>query len=430
MTTTGLPFDDIKAHPQRDAVLGEVHARPFHPLTAPRRLLHFAFMTDATSARADRQALTVFCERQGLPGPGDHAKHHRMTLGDMSLRWEQHSEFTTYTVDVPGDPARPFFPDPRALPTPFTGLPAPGPLLVAVDLHLLPAAAQVDLEAVFDPMSLAAAQVVNGDAIAATDFRAVRDGFVRIAVLDTKLDGKAAGALVIRLLEIETYRILALYGLPLAQRLSPSVGAAEQELARISNAMTSTEGLETDNRLLEQLTGLAARTEAEATEAAFRFGASRAYDGIVQQRLQAIKEEPYLAYPTISSFLSRRMAPAMRTCQMLQERQADLSRKLTRAANLLRTRVDVEIERQNRDLLHSMNDRARMQLRLQQTVEGLSVAAISYYVVSLGSYVFKALKDLGWLPVDPGIATALFVPVSILGIAVVVRQIRRRFEKS
>jgi uncharacterized membrane-anchored protein len=218
--------------------------------------------------------------------------------------------------------------------------------------------------------------------------------------------------------------------LPLAQRLSPSVGGAEQELARISNAMTSTEGLETDNRLLAQLTGLAARTEAEATEAAFRFGASRAYDGIVQQRLQAIKEEPYLAYPTISSFLSRRMAPAMRTCQMLQERQADLSRKLTRAANLLRTRVDVEIERQNRDLLHSMNDRARMQLRLQQTVEGLSVAAISYYVVSLGSYVFKALKDIGWLPVDPGIATALFVPVSILGIAVVVRQIRRRFEKS
>jgi uncharacterized membrane-anchored protein len=272
--------------------------------------------------------------------------------------------------------------------------------------------------------------VVNGDAIAATDFRAVRDGFVRIAVLDMKLDGKAAGALVIRLLEIETYRILALFGLPLAQRLSPSVGGAEQELARISNAMTSTEGLETDNRLLAQLTGLAARTEAEATEAAFRFGASRAYDGIVQQRLQAIKEEPYLAYPTISSFLSRRMAPAMRTCQMLQERQADLSRKLTRAANLLRTRVDVEIERQNRDLLHSMNDRARMQLRLQQTVEGLSVAAISYYVVSLGSYVFKALKDIGWLPVDPGIATALFVPVSILGIAVVVRQIRRRFEKS
>jgi uncharacterized membrane-anchored protein len=288
----------------------------------------------------------------------------------------------------------------------------------------------VDLETVFDPMSLAAARVVNGDAIAATDFRAVRDGFVRIAILDTKLDGKAAGALVIRLLEIETYRILALFGLPLAQRLSPSVGAAEQELARISNAMTSTEGLETDNRLLAQLTGLAARTEAEATEAAFRFGASRAYDGIVQQRLQAIKEEPYLAYPTISSFLSRRMAPAMRTCQMLQERQADLSRKLTRAANLLRTRVDVEIERQNRDLLHSMNDRARMQLRLQQTVEGLSVAAISYYVVSLGSYVFKALKDIGWLPVDPGIATALFVPVSILGIAVVVRQIRRRFEKS
>ena len=427
--TTGLPFDDLKAHPQRDAVLGEVHARPFHPLAAPRRLLHFAFMTDAAAARADRQALATFCERQGMAGPGENAKHHRLTVGDMALRWEQHSEFTTYTADVPGDPSKPFFPDPRALPTPFVGLPAPGPLLVAVDLHLLPSSASVDLDTLFDPMSLAVAQVVQGAAIAATDFRAVRDGFVRIAVLDRSLDGKAAGALVIRLLEIETYRILALYGLPLAQRLAPSVGAAEQELARISNAMAATEGLEADNRLLEQLTGLAARSEAEATEAAFRFGASRAYDGIVQQRLQAIKEEPYGSYPTISSFLSRRMAPAMRTCQMLQERQADLSRKLTRAANLLRTRVDVEIERQNRDLLHSMNDRARMQLRLQQTVEGLSVAAISYYVVSLGAYVFKALKELGWLPVDPGVATALFVPVSILGIAYTVRRIRRRFER-
>ena len=429
MTTAGLPFDDLRPHPQRDAVLGEVHARPFHPLAAPRRMLHFAFMTDGTGSRADRAALATFCERHGLAGPGESAKHHRLALGDMALRWEQHSEFTTYTIDLPGDPARPFAPDPRGMPGPFAGLTPPGPLLVAVDLHLMPAGAHVDLEAVFDPMSLAAAQVVNGAAVAATDFRAVRDGFVRVLVLDRTLDGKAAGALAIRLLEIETYRMLALYGLPLAQRIAPSVGAAEQELARISHAMATTEGLETDNQLLGQLTALAAKSEAEATEAAFRFGASRAYDGIVQQRLQAIKEEPYQAWPTISSFLSRRMAPAMRTCQMLQERQADLSRKLTRAANLLRTRVDVEIERQNRDLLHSMNDRARMQLRLQQTVEGLSVAAISYYVVSLGSYVFKALKEIGWLPIDPGVATALFVPVSIVAIAVTVRQIRRRFER-
>lgn len=429
MTITGLPFDALVPHPSRSAVLGEVHARPFHPIAAPRRLLHFGFLTDHAAARADREALTAYCERQGLPGPGENAKHHRLSLADMALRWEQHSEFTTYTVEMRGDATTPFSPDPRGLPSLFSGLKAPGPHLLSVDLHLMPASAAVDLETVFDPMSLSAAQVVNGAAVAATDFRAVGDGFVRILVLDRQLDGKAAGALVTRLLEIETYRILALFGLPLAQKLAPSVSGAEQELARISNAMASGEGLEMDNKLLTQLTGLAARSEAEATEAAFRFGASRAYDGIVQQRLQAIKEEPFLAWPTLSSFLSRRMAPAMRTCQMLQDRQADLSRKLTRAANLLRTRVDVEIERQNRDLLQSMNERARMQLRLQQTVEGLSVAAISYYVVSLGAYVFKAMKEVGLLPIDPTVATALFVPVSVLGIALTVRMVRKRFER-
>ena len=146
----------------------------------------------------------------------------------------------------------------------------------------------------------------------------------------------------------------------------------------------------------------------------------------MQQRLVAIREEAVEGWPTIAAFLTRRMAPAMRTCTMLEERQAKLSEKLSRAANLLRTRVDVEIERQNRDLLSAMNDRARMQLRLQQTVEGLSVAAISYYVVGLAGYVFKGAKDAGILPVDPGMATAVTVPLAILGVALVVRRIRKR----
>ena len=165
--------------------------------------------------------------------------------------------------------------------------------------------------------------------------------------------------------------------------------------------------------------------ESEAASSNYRFGASRAYDNIVHQRLAAIDEVAYGGWPTIAAFLSRRMAPAMRTCQMLQERQADLSRKLARAANLLRTRVDVALEQQNRDLLAAMNERARMQLRLQQTVEGLSVAAIGYYVVSLFGYLAKGAKDAGYLPVDVGIATALFVPFALLGVWSMVRRIRR-----
>jgi uncharacterized membrane-anchored protein len=130
--------------------------------------------------------------------------------------------------------------------------------------------------------------------------------------------------------------------------------------------------------------------------------------------------------PTWSSFLARRMAPAMRTCITTEERQANLSQKLARTANLLRTRVDVEVEQQNRNLLKSMNERTRLQLRLQATVEGLSVAAISYYVVGLFGYLVKAAQEAGVLRIEPSYATAAFVPLAVLGVWLLVRRIRRK----
>ena len=425
MIVANTLFPAPTPHPERAAVLGEVHARPFHPVPTPARLLHFAFMTDAREAAAARAALGDFCREHGLHGPEAGAKHFRVTLGGQSLRFEQHSEFTTYTLEQGGEAPAPFTPAANGVPSVFARLPQPGHHLVSVDLHLMaPSGAPEIDERLFDPASLAAASVIGGRALVACDFLPV-NGFVRILVLDLGLDPASAGALAVRLLEIETYRVLALLGLPEAQRLAPAVGDAETALASISSAMASGGGLDQDNALLERLTGLAAKAEAEATRAAFRFGASRAYDSIVTQRLAAIGEQPTGMRQTLSAFLSRRLQPAMRTCHMLQERQADLSVKLARAANLLRTRVDVEIEHQNRDLLRSMNDRTRMQLRLQQTVEGLSVAAISYYVVSLGSYVFKALHETGWMKMEAGTATALSVPVILIGIALIVRHIRR-----
>ncbi len=421
-------FDDpasLVPHPERGAILAEVHARPFAPLETPRRLLHFAFMTDSRQAAADRVALSRFCAERGVPGPLDDAKHHRVRFGETSLRWEQHSEFTTYSWELPGTEATPFLPPTGTLPHGMRGLPQPGPHLVAADLHLMPVAAEPDLGALFDPASLAASLVDNGGAIAATDFRAGADGFVRILVLDRELTPARAGALAQRLLEIETYRTLALLGMPESQRIGPSVRSAEETLVRIAGTMTQTDGLAADHALLDEMTALASRLEAEAASSNYRFGASRAYDNIVQQRLVAIGEQGHGGWPTISAFLARRMAPAMRTCQMLQERQADLATKLARAANLLRTRVDVALEQQNRDLLAAMNERTRLQLRLQQTVEGLSVAAIAYYIVSLFGYLAKGVKDSGWLKIEPSLATALFVPVALLGVWAAVRRIRR-----
>jgi uncharacterized membrane-anchored protein len=433
-------------HALRGAVLHEVHARPFHPVPTPRRLLHFGFLTDAAQAAADRAALEAFCLARGAPPPSPGVRHHQVALPatdlppvglpqvglpqvglpQVGLQWEQHSEFTTYTWEVVADPDLPFARLTPALRDLIAALPQPGQHIVAADLCLMAEADVSDLAAPFDPTSLAASLVDDGAAIAATDFRLTEDGVVRLLVLDRGLTALRAGALTQRLLEIETYRTLALLGLPEAHQQVPAVHRIEAELARIAGAMTGTASLDADHRLLDDLTALAAEVEATAVVSGVRFSASRAYDEIVQQRLATIREVPLPGTPTLAAFLARRMAPAMRTCQMLQARQADLATKLARAANLLRTRVDVAIEQQNRDLLRSMNARTRLQLRLQQTVEGLSIAAISYYVVALIAHVTEGVRAAGYLPLPEELTTAISVPVVVVAIALVVRRIRRR----
>lgn len=417
----------LEPHRLRAAILGEVHARPFRALATPARILHFAFDTVGEQALNDRKALIDLCIRRGVTPPRPADKHFHITFGGTGLRWEQHSEFTTYTLELPAEPdAAPFHPSAASLATPMTLLPQPGPLLVAVDLHLMTDRPdRLAVERLFNRPSLAVAENSDGTAVYATDFHADPDGFVRILVLDRELGPERAGALVQRLLELETYRTLALLGLPKAQELAPSINRIERRLAELTSELQTASSLADNNRLLDELTALAAELEAGAAGSLFRFGASRAYDDIVQTRLRIIGERKVGGLPTWSSFLARRMAPAIRTCVATEERQANLSRKLARAAQLLRTRVDVEVEQQNRDLLRSMNARTRMQLRLQATVEGLSVAAISYYVVGLFAYLVKGAHDAGW-HIEPTLATAAFVPVAVLAIWWTVRRIRNR----
>lgn len=415
-------------HPLRAAILGEVHARPFTALQVPSRVIHFAFDTSGARAQADRANLVTLCQSRGLPAPTPAEKHHRAPFGTTVLRWEQHSEFTTYTWETPSDDgAMPFYPDAASLALPMRLVPQPGPLLVAVDLHLL----KEDLprtapERLFDNASLAVAENSDGAAIYATDFQPGPSGFVRVLVADRTMSAERAGALVQRVLELETYRTLALLGLPEAQRLAPSIAAAERRLVEVTDQMRRAGDLADNHRLLDELTALAADVEAGAAASVFRFGASRAYEEIVEQRLQTIGERKVGGLPTWSSFLARRMKPALRTCVTIEARQSSLSLKLARAANLLRTRVDVELEQQNQELLKSMNARTRLQLRLQTTVEGLSVAAITYYVVGLFSYLVKAAHDGGQLGWEPSIVTAEFVPIAAFTIWWTVRRIRQK----
>jgi uncharacterized membrane-anchored protein len=421
-----LDFSTWTPHPHREALLAEIHARPFRPTSTPARFLRFAFLTTAEQAAAARARVADLCVAAGEIPPGATTKHHRATLPGvgglpLEMTYEQHGEFVTFDFSFEGT-AVPFTPEAGQIAHLLPDIGEPGQHIVSVDLCL--ASDGVDFRGPFDAAGLAASTVRQGAAIIATDFRADSAGFVRWLVVNKNLDQNAAGATCQRVIEIETYRTLALLGLPEATRLAPRTSRIEWELAEISAAMSSSQGTSDDTAFLIRLTQLAADLEADVAASAYRFGATRAYDDIVGQRLIAVGEESVGNYSTITSFLTRRSGPAMRTCRSIEQRQAELSTKLARSANLLRTRVDVEIEQQNSELLASMNSRASMQLRLQQTVEGLSVAAISYYVVSLFGYVFKAMSEAGW-PVDPTIAMGASVPFVLGGIWWLVRRIRR-----
>jgi len=268
---------DFDPHPLRRQVLDELHARPFQLVETPRRVLLHAFSTADLAAESERAALSAWCTATGAVRPDEGANFHRAVFPTARLRWERHSEFSTYGWDVPAPGDDPFhWPLPQ--PTPVGGsLAAPGPLLVAIDLALIrEEALKPDWQTLFDPASLCVSTVKGGAALIATDFRQDARGFTRILVVDRGLNPAAAGALMQRLLEVETYRCFALLGLPEAQRMGPIIGRIERELVAVAGRMKTATGLESNAALLDTLVALAAELEAEAALSSFRFGATRA----------------------------------------------------------------------------------------------------------------------------------------------------------
>ena len=173
------------------------------------------------------------------------------------------------------------------------------------------------------------------------------------------------------------------------------------------------------------MASLAAQVESTTAENSFRFSAARAYDAIVQQRIAEMREQPLSGIQTVGEFMQRRLAPAMATVNATSLRLSALAERIARASDLLRTRVDIASENHNQELLEKLTKGQATQLRLQTTVEGLSIAAISYYVVSLLLYGAKALKGLG-LPVQPELAAGALVPVVLWGVWRTTRRIHEK----
>jgi uncharacterized membrane-anchored protein len=415
-------------HNLRFELANEVHARPPEELVAPKKLTFLACLADRQDREAEWRAVSELAERFGVPPPAPDTNHFRADLGPFRLIWERHTEFSRYNFIAAEDGDEPFTVQAISLvPTEWLAE-LPGETIAAAHVVIRKGRDDgvIDHDALssayFNGNPMVGAYLSGGAAAGFTDFRIHDDGFSRILIEDRHTTPRQAGRLVQRLLEIDTYRIMAMLALPVAKTLTPALDQGERELAAITHALI---GIEEQNEpeLLDRLTKLQAEIESNDAETQFRFSAAAAYYNLVHRRIADLREGRIEGLQTFDEFVERRLAPAMNTCAAVRSRQENLSQHLARATQLLSTRVNIANERQNQGILESMNRRVELQVRLQETVEGLSIAAITYYIVGLVSYLAKGLEASG-MSLNAELVTALSVPVVVLTVALGLRKIR------
>ncbi len=416
-------------HSKRFLLHNEVHARSSVILELPFRASHLALMVNPEEKKQDFRHLLTLCERFGITPPTPDANHFMASFGDFQLLWEQHNEFVTYTFFVNLSTSLPFA-EPALKKAPVDWMAKlPGQLMVASHAEIIPANQLNNLDEIstlFSGNALVGAEVSGGAASAYTDFRIHADGFSRFLIIDKHLKKAQAGRLIQRLFEIEVYRVMALLAFPIARQLTPVLIKSDQQLRTITAAMAEEDS--DDSRLLDELTRLAAEIENHISSNDYRFGAASAYYNLVVRRIQDLREVRIQGLQTFSEFMNRRLEPAIGTCQSTIKRFMRLSERISNAGELLRTRVDISIERQNQALLKSMNTHAKMQLKLQSTVEGLSIIAITSYVVGLIGSIAQAMKSAGW-QINPSIAVGVSIPIVLVVVALGVRRIHKVIQK-
>jgi uncharacterized membrane-anchored protein len=427
-----------KSHPQRVALHNEIHARPPEAMSPPLAISHVVMVADGAEREASREHVAALLRDHHLPLPDAQSSHIRMDLGPFRLRWELHTEFVTWTfsrtIDAAGfgehEPPTAIEEVPQAW---LAGL--PGQCLASLHLWVLPArpfGGASLVKHVLNEDMLVASRVADGQGEVYTDFALHADGFSRMVLLaGTRAMGAVAdageaagpggsisprrlGRLVQRLLEIDTYRMAALLGLPAAREAGAVLAYAERELAELADAIRLA-GRHEEPQLLDRLTKLAGQVESQYAATHSRFSASSAYFELVDRRIADIAESRLAGLQTIGEFMDRRLSPARATCEWATRRQDALSQRVSRISNLLRTRVEIEQQQSSQALLATMNKRQGLQLRLQATVEGLSVAAITYYIVGLVSYLAKGAHAIGW-PWSAESTAAMAIPVAALAV--------------
>lgn len=414
-------------HPERIALHNEIHTRPRPRVSSPCSVSHLALLRLPGSPGVPA-ALKELCLQYGLGPPGDGQSHFFGDFGRFRLKWERHGEFDDYTVYRSLMRSDDPFAEPAvdALPAGWLGQ-VEGQLVAAVHVALVPDgpnwAHRDRIAAALGANDLIGAQITDGSAAVYTDLHLDASGYTRFLLVNQSMNAALAGRHLQRLIELEVYRMMAMLGFPVARQASHELNELERSLGRLVGRL-ETAPAEEEPAMLNEVTRLAALAERISADTGSRMGASRAYHALVRRRTDDLREQRLAGIETITEFLERRFTPAMAFCESVDRRLAAAAERIDRASNLLRTRVEIEREAQNQHVLGAMNRRAKLQLQLQQTVEGLSVVAITYYAVGVLGQVFKAISSSG-IPIDPDIASGVAVfPVAFL-VFWAVRRIRR-----
>ena len=411
-----LPPDD----PLRAQLHNEVHARPPARIRLPAMVVYVAVLNEGITREAECQHLRQLPGQQHLRPQDLQTNFLRLRFADHTLKWERHSEFTRYAiVQALPEQALLGFSEPdllQAVVVDAAWLSAiPGRTFAAIKLVMVcgdltdPQSALEFGKRWFGNRAIVASLMGGGHSCVVTDFRLRDSGYERMLVIAPPGTSESrAGRISQRLLELETYRLMALRGLPVAKALAPAIAEDESTLADITTQLESRQA--SDQDLLDHLVGLASRVERATAEHVYRFSATQAYAALVEERIAELREKPIPGTQTVGEFMRRRLTPAIATVAATAQRLSSLAQRVERSSGLLRTRVDIATELHNRQLLEKLTRGQDLQLRLQTTVEGLSIAAISYYVISLALYAGKSAKALG-LPVNPEIAAGALIPV-------------------
>ncbi|WP_428397157.1 DUF3422 family protein [Marinobacter salarius] len=426
------PLTQLDLHPLRAELYNELHSRPFHVLPCPAQVTHIALLTTPEQRAVQFRHWQDLHIMLGQPEPLEDVSCYEATFGSLRIRREMHMEFASYTfINLGiGDDHQPF------QDTGISSLPKgwleklTGTVVAAfhIDLQQASNGPETDLAQIrhwFEGERLVGSSPWEGKARVWGTFRLHSDGFGRFMVLNRDMSDSQLGRLTQRLMEIETYRLMSLLSLPLAREMTPSLNDMDQQLAVITQSLADNQDID-EREVLADLTNIAARIEAFRAHATFRFSATRAYHQLVLTRLEELREDELSGHLTITEFMTRRLTPAVETCESVKERLEDLSRRVDRASDMVRTRVELAIQSQNQQLLSSMDRRSKIQLMMQHTVEGFSVVVISYYLLALLKLALESADDAGF-DVNTSMVLGIAIPV-VLGLVFIgVRMIHHRF---